>query len=67
MEKKKKYINRQIHSLNHDDKSVGEKAGLDKKELLLIYMIQSGKSSLFRSLRKRFDETDPPTTNDLII
>ena len=53
--------------MNHDDKIVGEKAGLDKKGVLLIYMIQSGKSSLFRSLKKRFKETDPPTTNDLII
>lgn len=64
--KEKKNISRQIHSLNHDDKSVGEKARLDKRGVLLIYVIQSGKSSLFRSLRQRFEETDPPTTNDLI-
>lgn len=71
--RKVKHISRQIHSLNHDKsvgekkKSVGEKTGLNKKGVLLIYTRQSGKSSLFRSLRKKFEETDQSTTNDLII
>lgn len=56
--KEKKISAGKFFSLNHDDKVLG-KSKAEQERVLLIYMIQSGKSSLFRSLRQRFEETDP--------